>query len=36
MQTHIENRYTTRRGVNQRGVVNLDELAAQQYSQLYY
>jgi len=36
MQTHIENRYTTRRGVNQRGVVNLDELAAQQYSHLYY
>jgi hypothetical protein len=34
-QSHSFNRYATRAGINQRGVVNLDELAAAQYAEAY-
>ena len=35
-QSHSFNRYATRAGISQRGIVNLDELAAAQYSETYY
>jgi hypothetical protein len=34
-QTHSSNRYATKANVSQRGVVNLDELAASQHSEEY-
>jgi hypothetical protein len=34
-QSHTFNRYATRAGISQRGVVNLDELAAAQYAEAY-
>lgn len=35
-QSHTHNRYATRAGIRNRGVVNLDELAAAQYADAYY
>jgi hypothetical protein len=34
-QSHTHNRYATRAGIGQRGVVNLDELAAAQHAEAY-
>ena len=34
-QSHNYNKYATRAGIRQRGVVNLDELAAATYADLY-
>lgn len=35
MQNHSYNRYATKKNISQRGVVNLDELAATQHSEQY-
>ena len=35
-QSHTYNRYATKAGIRNRGVVNLDELAAAQYADAYY
>ena len=34
-QNHSYNRYATKKNISQRGVVNLDELAAAQHSEEY-
>ena len=35
-QSHSHNRYATKAGIRQRGVVNLDELAAATYADAYF